>query len=60
MIVTLSRLLSQGYTHVEAQNAMSRAASDALRSGYKVTRVSTVATDDKQRITKTLTEVRIS
>lgn len=60
MIITLSRLLSQGYTPVEAQNALSKAARDAVSSGYRVTRVSTVATDDKQRTTKTVTEVRIS
>lgn len=60
MIITLKRLYSQGYSPVEAQNALARAARDAISSGYRVTRVSTVVTDEKQRVTKTVTEVRIS
>ena len=60
MIITLRRLLAQGHSQVSAQNALNRAADDALKSGYRVTRVASVSTDERHRVVRIVKEVRIS
>lgn len=60
MILTTERLCRNGYSPTEAQTALYKAARDAVSSGYHVTRVFTLNTDEKQRTTKTINEVHIS
>lgn len=60
MIITLRKLLATGHTQTSAQNALNRAAEDALKSGYKVVRVSSVSTDEHHRVRRIVREVRVS
>lgn len=59
MIITLRKLLADGHSQKSAQNALNSIAEDALKSGYKVVRVSSVSTDEQQRVRRIVREVRV-